>query len=369
MDGSEPSSSIWEVTHEGKELHMAVADALHSYWTPDGEYFIFHRKKGGPASVNFWAVRESSEFFGVSDSEPVMLRTAGLMGFPISTITPDGKTIITVGVRREGQLMKYDSASGHWLLYLGGLSANWLDFSRDGQWVIYVDFKDMTLWRSRNDGSHPKPLAGKDMLVISPKVSPDGTNVAFLVGRPPGWRHTRLYLVEVDGGEPKLLLEAARAHTLSWSSDGTQLVFDNSPENKIKILDLKTKSVETVPGSEGLYSPRWSPGGEYLVALTTKDELVLYNSETGQWPSIVGDVAYPEWSRKGKPWVYFVRDDGAYRVRITDGTVERLTGFDFELVGGFFLSPGWIGLTPDDTVVTLRRVSAQEVYALDLETP
>jgi hypothetical protein len=35
---------------------------------------------------------------------------------------------------------------------MGGVSADYLAFSADGEWVAYVSFPDATLWRSRVNG-------------------------------------------------------------------------------------------------------------------------------------------------------------------------------------------------------------------------
>ena len=52
----------------------------------------------------------------------------------------------------------------------------------------------------------------------------------------------------------------------NWSLDGNSLLFarqtdDLKPGGKLqlKIVDLKTHAVTTMPGSEGLWSPRWLP--------------------------------------------------------------------------------------------------------------
>ena len=36
---------------------------------------------------------------------------------------------------------------------LRGISAEFVSFSRDGQWVAYVSYPEGTLWRSKLDGS------------------------------------------------------------------------------------------------------------------------------------------------------------------------------------------------------------------------
>ena len=47
----------------------------------------------------------------------------------------------------------HDSKAGEFVSYLSGISAEFVDFSKDRQWVAYVTFPEQTLWRSRIDGS------------------------------------------------------------------------------------------------------------------------------------------------------------------------------------------------------------------------
>jgi hypothetical protein len=47
----------------------------------------------------------------------------------------------------------------------------------------------------------------------------------------------------------------------------------------IHILNLKTHQVSDVPGSEGLWTARWSPDGRYIAALMEDSPLISrYNS-------------------------------------------------------------------------------------------
>jgi Tol biopolymer transport system component len=76
--------------------------------------------------------------------------------------------------------------------------------------------------------------------------------------------------------------------------------------NAIHIPDLKTRQVTTVPDSEGLFSPRWSPDGCYLPAMTVDfQKLVLYDFTLRKWEDLVTTGAFhPNWSNDGK-CVYF----------------------------------------------------------------
>ena len=52
----------------------------------------------------------------------------------------------------------------------------------------------------------------------------------------------------------------------------------------ISLLDLNTHQLSTIPGSSGLFSPRWSPDGRYLAALSSDfKNLMLYDFHEQKW--------------------------------------------------------------------------------------
>ena len=73
-------------------------------------------------------------------------------------------------------------------------------------------------------------------------------------------------------------------------------------------MDLATHQVSTIPGSENLFSPRWSPDGQYLAALTADStKLLLFNFKTQKWSDWVnepGAIGFPNWSRDGS-YLYY----------------------------------------------------------------
>ena len=84
-------------------------------------------------------------------------------GAPV--FSKDGKTIFASGVIPKGELVRLDSKSGQFLPFLGGISANLVVFSKDGQAVAYVSYPDGVLWRANKDGSERVQLS-------SPPLSP-----------------------------------------------------------------------------------------------------------------------------------------------------------------------------------------------------
>lgn len=381
-DAVSDSVSLWQALADGTEPHRLFHGCC-GKWTPDGRYFIFEDKQGG--RINLWARREGGSSGGGGNSQLIQL-TAGPLDFTVPIPSKDGKEIFAIGSLSRAEVLRYDSRTHEFIPYLSGISAEGLAFSRDGQWVTYTSYPEGALWRSKVGGTDRLQLTFPPLRAFLPRWSPDGKQIAFLASLPGGpWN---IYLLSVSGGTPQQVLPAEQDQMdVNWSADGNSLVFGtfvadvpivgaNAP---ISILDLKTRHLSTLPDSTGLFSPRWSPDGRYIAALTAKnpDKLMLFDFETQRWKVLVdSDNGYPSWSRDGK-YIYFedwgdVKEDRSARiarVRISDSRVEKI--LELETLGrvtaGTFT--GWSGLAPDDSLLLTRDISAQEIYVLDFEGP
>jgi Tol biopolymer transport system component len=346
-------------------------------WTGDGRYFLF-QIDGGPGR-GLWALPETQGNRYDPDRRGVQL-TNGPISFDSPVAAQDGKKLFAVGRFQRGELMRMDAKSRRFVPWLNGLSAEGLTFSADGESVAYTLFPEQTLWRSRADGSQRVQLSFSGLHAMLPRWSPDGQRIAFM-GRPPGDRgHWNIYVVPVAGGSPEALLASDTDYAgPSWSPDGKSLAFAGAPWLKsfakestaIRVTDLRTRQVSVVPGSEGLWAPKWSPDGRYILAETVdSQELKLFDFESRQWKSLTrtGEtIGYPVWSRAGGSVYFNTAARALYRVELRDGKVERVFSLgDLKMVGQF--GP-WFGLMPDDTPIVLRDTSVQEVYALDVELP
>ena len=361
--------SLWQVSVDGTNLHPLLPGwrtppvECCGKWTTDGKYFVFG--SGG----NVWALAEKGKWFGKSSAQPVQL-TSGPMSFFSPLPSKDGKKLFVVGALARGELSRYDTKSAEFLPFLSGISADSVSFSKDGQWVAYVSFPEGTLWKSKLDGSQRIQLSYPPLIAVLPSWSPDGKQLVFY-GFLPG-QNAKLYTVSTDGGTPSEQIPEDSEKKLDpdWSADGTKIVFGNGPTNSnssIRILDINTHQLSTLPGSTGLYAPRWSPDGRYIAAMTFDSRsLMLFDFETQKWEEIAKiTLGFPNWSKSGE-YVYFLHEENqpsVMRVRIRDRKLERVADLKNFRQAGFWSV--WLGMAPDDSPLLLRDTGTQEIYALD----
>jgi Tol biopolymer transport system component len=311
--------------------------------------------------------------FGKANSEPVQL-TSGPLIFSSPVPSKDGKKLFVVGALPRGELTRYDTRSAQFVPFLSGISAHSVSFSKDGQWVAYVSFPEGALWRSKLDGSQRIQLSYPPLTAILPAWSPGGKQIVFY-GLLPGQK-SKLYTVATDGGTPREIMpdDPKEEYDPAWSPDGTKIVFGGAPANRdsgIRVLDVKTRQISTLPGSEGLFSPRWSPDGRYVVGLPfDSHSLMLFDFDTQKWEEIAKiSLGYPTWSKSGE-YLYFLHEEdqpSVMRIRVRDRKLERVADLKNFRQAGFY--GVWLGLAPDDSPLLLRDMGTQEIYALDWQAP
>ena len=378
-DPATNNRSIWQASASGADLHLLLpgwSDAPNECcgkWTADGKYFVFEARLDSTA--NLWAINEHGGLLRSTPLPPVLLTTGPMnVGDPVPS--RDGKKIFAQGWQPRGQLLRYDAKSKRLVPYLSGISAMGLDFSQDGQWVAYNDATDGTMWRSKIDGTQKLQLVFPPMLAYLPRWSPDGKQIAFF-GHPPG-EPFQLYLIPAAGGSPELVYRSSiNSADPNWSPDGKSLVFgENSLNNQgsaVYLLDLRTRKPTKLPGSDGFYSPRWSPDGRHIAAITLDSlKLMLFDFTTQKWAALANIfVAYPTWSRDGR-YIYFDgildNQESYYRVQVSNGKLEPMFSMkSFQAAGGPF--GNWSGLAPDESPLLVQDASIQEIYALDWDRP
>src|SRR5207249_7025171 len=170
------------------------------------------------------------------------------------------------------------------------------------------------------------------------------------IGRPT-WK---LYLLPAKGGTPKqLIFDDANEGDPTWSPDGKKIAFGRLPwllgaseQPFLYIVDLRSMQVTPVPGSQGLFSPRWSPSGRYLVALNADStKLMLYDFETSQWRQLAqGMLGNPEWpGMDACVYAVDVQTMTIERIRVSDGKRDPVVNLNSERLAFTGLGP-WTGL-------------------------
>ena len=353
----------------------------------DGRHFVFTAVHEQGAAL--WMVDETAAVFRGRSWKPRRLTSDS---FPSVAAIPsvDGKELYAVEARATAPAaLRYDPRSRQ-LAVFPFPNAGAFGFSRDGQWLVFVERRGTkaTLKRSRLDGSQALELTDDSMVIWTPRWSPDGTQIAF-TGKRPGQPY-KAYLVSRDGGVPQQVLGGERNEVdLEWSPDGRSLMFGRPPDimaeagstKAIHILDLKTKQVSTLPHSEGLFSPRWSPDGRHVVAMALDcSKLVIFDFKTAEWSDLAGPgigIGFegacrppcnnPQWSPDGR-YVY-VESAGTNVVRVVpaDRRADRVLGLAD--LGPTVKDFGFQGLTPDGSILRGSQSLSSDIHALEWRVP
>jgi eukaryotic-like serine/threonine-protein kinase len=382
-DTNQRTSSLWEVSPEGKGLHALLPDwnkpaqEFGGAWTPNGEYFLFESTRDH--TQNIWALREGSSFFHKAELAPTQL-TVGPLLFSNPTPSTDGKKLFVIGQQRRFDLVRLDSHSQQFSVYLPGVSAGEADITRNGEWITYVAHPELTLWRSKLDGSSRTQLTYAPMQAHMPRWSPDETQIAFMASRP--GKPWKSFVMPATGGTPREVTAGDRNQgDPTWTAKGDAIVFagmpwleyGNTSGPNIHMVDLKTSQISDLPGSENLFSPRCSLDGRYVAALSADStKLMLFNLEKKTWSQLAeARFGFENWSRDGKFLYaedYADKTDDLVRVNVANGKLEHLFSLK-DVPRGFDPWEFWIGLASDDSLLLMRDKSTQEIYSLDVRFP
>ena len=364
--------ALWEISSSGANPHRLLSawhpsDQCCGRWTPDGKFYIFL------SQGKIWALDERSRLFRRTLTEPVLL-TPGPITWSIPIPSKDGKKIFSSGTIARGELVRYDVQSKTLHSWLGGISAEFVAFSPDGQSILYVTFPEGILWTANRDGTKPVQLTDPPWHPFLPRWSPDSSQILF--SQDDSEDNARSYIVSSQGGAPQPLLPESKEDQEDphWSHDGRKIVFGSREleagkvTDVIKILDLSTHQIVTLPGSQGIFSPRWSPNGRFIAGLSRgTDRLTIFDFETQKWSELQETAAFPSWSRDSQ-FIYFIgreKDAGVFRVRVSGGKPERVV--DLKDFGSTGSNGEWMGLDPQDTPMLLRDVGTEDIYELTLE--
>ena len=368
------AAALWEMASGSQSPRPVQIPGLEhlsaccGVWLPDGQSYVFQ------ADNNLWQLR------GFGRRAKLLQLTNGPLRSLSPVATRSGSRIFFVGLEAPSGLQQFDPERRDFRSAPAFLAdANRIDFSRDGKWVAWTDIHEK-LWRARSDGSDKVRLTSDALEVFLAHWSPDGKRLAVMARRPGGvWQ---IYLVDASGGKAEALLDEARnAADPGWSGNGSSLVFGREPDlmgkesgsRTLQIINLSTHQVQELSGSGDLFSPRWSPDGQWIVALTLDQKtMMLYDVAHRHWQRLAStSAADPVWSSDSKA-VYvhaFLADrEPILRVEVPSGAMHAVADLgnfpDGEAANYFFG-----GVTPRGEPLVQPRVGTGNLYALDLTAP
>jgi len=336
-------------------------------WTPDSRYLLFETR--GTVMQNIWYLPMRRSWWE-RRVEPRKL-TALPLSFHDSTPNPrDAKAVFAIGTKERGELVRLDLKTKQFVPFLGGISAKDVVFSRDGKWVAYLAFPELTLWRSRSDGSDRLQLT-HSMLLEGIGFSPDGKTIVYRGNQ-------NLSAVSLDGGQPTTLVKDREPWFIDWSPDGSQIVF--ATPGAFNFMDLASGKRTSVPSQyDYLWGARWIGDDKLVAAPASRSGFKLLDLKTHTWSDWAIDPNPNPISRWGvspdHQYLYYATsgaDPQLMRVRVGENRAEpvvSLKDFYFAMFIQFNGADEWISFAPDGSPLLTRDKGSQEIYALTVRWP
>lgn len=336
-------------------------------WTPDGKYYVFEATHD--AGPQIWAVRDTANGDDPK-AEPFRL-TSGALDFKRPTIPEDGNKIYAIGWQLRGEVVEksIEDDRFHAIEGLESMSIEHVDFSKDGKLVAYVSYPEGHLWTKDLSTGRSNQLTFGYTRVSSPKISSDGSTIAY-----EAWvqgEKRKVFVIDVAGGD-SMLVSNPETHsgTPSWSPDGTKLMLSEDSDKSPRIFDMLLAITTDLGLAEPIYGAIWSPDGVKLAG-RYKRNVVVYRFDTG-----FAEVVAENTSRRVANWaddsnrIYLVDPwsvlgaRSAYSLDIRNSRITKIAELGRERpVWGTKM--WWAGITPHGTVMLLRDHSIHNIYALD----
>jgi hypothetical protein len=207
-------------------------------------------------------------------SSPNPVFVANVDGTGIREITPDGIDGFAARWSPDGSMLVYQQRDGATLKFGDlvvvdvitgeatqitdldagsyGLWALLPSFSADGETIIFH------MPRVHDDNLSTRwdlwsvPVAGGEPTLVVRNASmgvygPDGGTLAYLDSPSGDWTSSRLMLADVDGSDPRLLVEGDEIAFPRWSPDGTRIAYSDSDGGHV--VDVSTGEASLVTDS------------------------------------------------------------------------------------------------------------------------
>jgi TolB protein len=231
------------------------------------------------------------------------------------------------------------------------------------------------IWAMDYDGSNQHQLSHLGSIALSPRVSPDGSRIAFSALTKTGWE-IMMYSVDLNRvvGFPHL---GGTNLSPAWSGDGTKLAFSSSRsgESKIWVAEASGANAKRLTADRGLdVSPTWNRKTNAQIAFSSDRATNLpqiYTMEAdGTNQQRITDQGYavsPSWSPNGQflalAWVrhYGPGEPGSRDIYLMDIASKQFVQLTHD--GGRNDSPSW---SPDGRHIVFQssRSGKEEIWSM-----
>ena len=224
--------------------------------------------------------------------------TIGLGEYAEPKLSADGRKLVAALVNQRQLLFTLPVTAGSGVMHpltdgYGGELDPSLDPQADRLVFSSARAGHRSLWLARADGADARPLTIDSAIDERPAFSPDGQQIAFVSDR--GGRRA-IWVVSTAGGAPKQLAEAVVLDTLTWSLDGTRVIFARPEGNRTGLASVSV--------ADGSIVPMATSGDACCPAASPAAKAIAYLQ-----PTMV-PAAGPSGSAAARLWLRFIDAEG-----------------------------------------------------------
>ncbi len=137
---------------------------------------------------------------------------------------------------------------------------------------------------------------------------------------------------------------------------------------------MRTGKVSLIPNSRDTLGPWFATQDTLIATANDQSKIVRFDFKTQKWSDLVSSPdKFVNWetSPDGKYFYYSTggTNPAVFRIRLADNTVEQVVSLkNLRLVNDPDSGPK-LNVTPDNSVLVLRDIGTEEVYAISVKWP